>query len=309
MVSKVDKIWMDGEFVDWDDANVHILTHTLHYGVGAFEGIRSYARPGAASVIFRLEEHVQRLLDSLKIVMLESPFDKETLVRACRESLIINRLPEAYIRPLAYVGQGAMGLYAPDNPVRIAIVVWKWGAYLGDEALENGIRAKVSSFNRHFVNSSMVKGKIVGNYVNSILSKREAKASGYDEAIMLDTSGYVSEGSGENLFFVKDGIIKTPPYSSAILGGLTRDTAIRLARDLGYTVKPQTFTRDELWLADEVFMTGTAAEITPVVEIDNRTIGTGKPGPATKAVQERFFRMLRGQCLEYEDWMTPYMVE
>jgi branched-chain amino acid aminotransferase len=294
MVDKVEKIWMDGEFVNWDDANVHILTHTLHYGVGAFEGIRSYRRADGTSVIFRLEEHIQRLLDSLKIVMLESPFDRETLTRACREALLLNKLPEAYVRPLAYVGDGAMGLYAPNNPVRIAIIVWKWGAYLGDEALEKGIRAKVSSFNRHYVNSSMVKGKIVGHYVNSILAKREAKAAGYDEGIMLDTTGYVSEGSGENIFVVKDGRIKTPPYSSAILG---------------YDLKAQSFTRDEMWLADEVFMTGTAAEITPVVEIDNRKIGTGKPGPITKAVQQRFFQMVRGQCRDYEEWMTPYVIE
>jgi branched-chain amino acid aminotransferase len=309
MVDKVDKIWMNGKFVNWDEANVHILTHTLHYGVGAFEGIRSYARPDGSSVIFRLHEHVQRLLDTLKIVLLKPPFDKETLVEACRESLVINRLPEGYIRPLAYVAPGAMGLYAPDNPVHISVIVWKWGAYLGDGALQRGIRAKVSSFARHYVNSSMVKGKVVGYYVNSILSKREAKLAGYDEAIMLDTNGYVSEGSGENIFIVKNGVLKTPPYSSAILGGLTRDSAIRLARDLGFEVKPQIFTRDELWLADEVFLTGTAAEITPVVEVDNRTIGDGVPGPVTKAIQGRFFDMVRGKCLDYEDWMTPYKVE
>ncbi len=309
MVDKVDKVWMDGQFVDWDDAQVPILTHTLHYGVGAFEGIRSYERKDGSSVIFRLDEHIQRLLDTLKIAMLEPPFDKETLVRACRESLLVNRLPEAYIRPLAYVGDGAMGLYAPDNPVRVAIIVWKWGAYLGEDALQNGIRARVSSFNRHYVNSSMVKGKVVGYYVNSILAKREAKKAGYDEAIMLDTQGYVSEGSGENIFIVKNGVIKTPPYSSAILGGLTRDAAIRFARDMGYTVKPQIFTRDEMWLADEIFLTGTAAEVTPVVEVDDRTIGTGVPGPVTKAVQERFFKVVGGENLEYEQWMTPYRVE
>jgi branched-chain amino acid aminotransferase len=309
MVDKVEKIWMDGKFVNWDEANVHILTHTLHYGVGAFEGIRSYLRPDGTSVVFRLDEHIQRLLDSLKIVMLKSPFERETLVNACVESLRINRLPEGYVRPLAYVGDGAMGLYAPNNPVRVAVIVWKWGAYLGDEALNKGIRAKVSSFSRHYVNSSMVKGKVVGYYVNSILAKREAKIAGYDEGIMLDTAGYVSEGSGENIFIVKNGTIKTPPFSSAILGGLTRDSVIRLARDLGYRVKPQQFTRDEMWLADEVFMTGTAAEITPVVEIDNRTIGTGIPGPVTKAVQKRFFDVVRGNCRDYENWMTPYRVE
>jgi len=309
MVDKVDKIWMDGEFVDWDDATVHILTHTLHYGVGAFEGIRSYLRQDGTSVIFRLEDHIQRLFDSLKIAMLDPPFDKQTIIDACRECLVLNRLPEGYVRPLAYVGMGAMGLYAPDNPVRISIAVWKWGAYLGEDALEHGIRGRVSSFNRHHVNSSMLKGKIVGYYVNSILSKREAKMAGYDEAIMLDTNGYVSEGSGENIFIVKNGVIKTPPYSSAILGGLTRDSVIRLARDLGYRIKPQAFTRDEMWLADEVFMAGTAAEVTPVVEVDDRRIGDGVPGPVTKAIQNRFFDVLRGRCLDYEEWMTPYVVE
>ena len=305
MVDKVEKIWMDGEFVDWDAANVHILTHTLHYGVGAFEGIRSYRRADETSVVFRLEEHIQRLFDSLKIVMLDCPFSPEELVAACKDCLVLNRLAEGYVRPLAYVGDGAMGLYAPDNRVRVAVVAWKWGTYLGDGALQDGIRTKVSSFNRHFVNSSMVKGKIIGNYVNSILAKREVKAAGYDEAILLDTQGCVSEGSGENIFIVKDGCIKTPPYSSAILGGLTRDSVIRLV----YQLKPQSFTRDEMWLADEVFLTGTAAEVTPVVEIDNRAVGNGKPGPVTRAVQKRFFQMMRGECLEYEEWMTPYTLE
>jgi len=307
MVDRVDKIWMDGELVNWDDANVHILTHTLHYGVGAFEGIRSYRRTDGTSVVFRLDDHVSRLLDSCKIMGIECPFDEATILDACVDLLRVNGLEEAYIRPLIYVGDGAMGLYA-NNPIRLAIVVWRWGAYLGDEALANGIRCKVSSFTRHHVNSSMVKGKIIGHYVNSILAKREAKAAGYDEALLLDHQGYISEGSGENIFFVKKGMIQTPPYSSAILGGLTRDSVISIARDMGLRIKAQSFTRDELWLADEVFLTGTAAEVTPVVEIDNRAVGAGKPGEITQAVQQRFFEILRGENRDYEHWMTEYRI-
>lgn len=307
MVDRVDKIWMDGELVDWEDANVHILTHTLHYGLGAFEGIRSYLRADGSSGVFRLDDHIQRLQDSCRIMGLECPFDKTTIVEACVDLLRINGLDEAYIRPLIFVGDGAMGLYA-NNPVRLAIIVWHWGTYLGDDALANGIRTKVSSFIRHHVNSSMVKGKIVGNYVNSILAKREIKAAGYDEAILLDQQGYVSEGSGENIFLVKNGMTQTPPYSSAILGGLTRDSVITIARDMGLRVKAQSFTRDEMWLADEVFLTGTAAEVTPVVEIDNRPIGNGKPGEITLAIQKRFFEILRGESRDYENWMTEYRI-
>ena len=308
MVEKVSKIWMDGELVDWDDANVHILTHTLHYGVGAFEGIRSYRRTDGSSAIFRLDDHIRRLLDSAKIAGLTVPFTLETLSQACVDLLKINGLDEAYVRPLVYVGDGAMGLYATDNPIRLAIIVWKWGAYLGDDALANGIRTKVSSFTRHHVNSCMIKGKIIGHYVNSIMAKREAIAAGYDEAIMLDHQGYVSEGSGENIFLVKNGFVQTPPYSSAILGGLTRDSVIHIARDLGLRVKPQSFTRDEMWLADEIFLTGTAAEVTPVVEVDNRQVGDGKPGEITMAIQNRFFDMLRGENRDHEDWMTEYKI-
>ncbi|MBM4370610.1 MAG: branched-chain amino acid transaminase [Deltaproteobacteria bacterium] len=305
MVDRVEKIWMNGEMVRWEDANVHILTHTLHYGVGAFEGIRSYRRGDGTSVVFRLDDHIQRLADSCKIVGIEFPFPTDVVVRACVDLLKVNGLDEAYARPLVYLGDGAMGLYA-SNPSRLAIIVWRWGAYLGDAALASGIRCKVSSFTRHHVNSSMVKGKIVGHYVNSIMAKREAKAAGYDEALMLDHQGYVSEGSGENIFFVKHGMLQTPPFSSAILGGLTRDTVITIARDMGLRVKAQSFTRDELWLADEVFLTGTAAEVTPVVEVDNRRIGDGRPGEITRSIQKRFFEILRGENREYEHWMTEY---
>ena len=307
MVDRVDKIWMDGELVDWDKANVHILTHTLHYGLGAFEGIRSYRRADGSSGVFRLDDHIRRLEDSCRIMGIECPFDEATIVDACVDLLRVNGLEEGYIRPLIFMGDGAMGLYA-NNPIRLAIIVWRWGAYLGDEALANGIRTKISSFTRNHVNSNMVKGKIVGHYVNSIMAKREVKAAGYDEAILLDHQGYVSEGSGENIFFVKNGMIQTPPYSSAILGGLTRDSLITVARDMGLRVKAQSFTRDEMWLADEVFLTGTAAEVTPVVEIDNRPIGNGKPGEITLAIQKRFFEILRGESRDYENWMTEYRI-
>lgn len=309
MVQKVDKIWMHGEFIDWDQARVHILVHTLHYGVGVFEGIRAYKRQDGRSAVFRLDDHIQRLLDSAKIVRLNVPFDKETLMQACVKCLEINGLDEAYIRPLVYVADGAMGLYAPDNPVKVAIIVWRWGTYLGEGALTKGIRAKISSFARHHVNSTMVKAKIVGHYVNSILAKREAKAAGYDEAIMLDHNGYVSEGSGENAFIVKNGVVKTPPYSSPILAGITRDSIITLARDMGLAVVEQSFSRDEMWLADEMFLTGTAAEVTPVVEVDDRKIGHGKPGPITMMLQKRFFSILRGDDEGYEKWMTYYTAD
>lgn len=307
MVDRVEKIWMDGELVNWEDANVHILTHTLHYGVGAFEGIRSYLRSDGMSAVFRLEDHIQRLLDSCKIAGITCNYGLEEICQACVELLKINGLSEGYIRPLVYISDGAMGLYA-NNPTRLAIIVWKWGAYLGDDALNNGIRTKVSSFNRQHVNAAMAKGKIVGHYVNSILAKREAKAAGYDEAIMLDQQGYVSEGSGENVFLVKKGVLQTPPYSSAIIGGITRDSVITLARDMGLRVKAQSFTRDEMWLADEVFLTGTAAELTPVVEVDNRTIGSGKPGEISLAIQKEYFRVLRGERQGYDKWLTKYKI-
>lgn len=308
MVDKVDKIWMDGEFVDWDAANVHILTHTLHYGVGAFEGIRSYKRADGTSVVFRLREHVDRLFGSCHLVRMQLPFTKEQVVEACLQILALNGLEEGYVRPLAYIGMGKMGLYATDNPIHLAIVAWKWGAYLGEEGLTKGIRAKVSSFTRHAATSTMSKGKIVGHYVNSILAKREAMQDGYAEAIMLDRDGFVSEASGENIFLVKDGKVKTPPYGTSILGGITRDTALTLLGDLGVPVVEARFARDELYLADEVFFTGTAAEVTPVREIDNRCIGVGEPGPVTKRLQERFFDVVRGSDTSHLEWLAPYEV-
>src|SRR5689334_22125565 len=263
----VDKIWMDGHLVPFRDAQVHVLTHTLHYGVGAFEGIRCYKRADGRDAIFRLEEHIDRLFDSCHICTLDVPFTRKQIADACVETMRANKMTEAYLRPIIFLGDGALGLSSLDNPVRTIICVYEWGAYLGDEGLKQDIRAKVSSFTRGALNSTMSKDKICGQYVNSVLAKREAMKAGYDEAILLDAHGHVAEASGENIFIVKKGVIKTPPLSSPILAGITRDTVITLARELGYTVEEATFARDEMWLADEVFLCGTAAEITPVREI------------------------------------------
>ncbi|MDY6842922.1 MAG: branched-chain amino acid transaminase [Thermodesulfobacteriota bacterium] len=305
-VVKLSKIWMDGQLLDWDDANVHVLTHTLHYGVGVFEGIRSYRCSDGKSAIFKLEEHVKRLFESAHIAMIPVSYTEDQIADAIIETLKANNLREGYIRPLIYIGDGEMGLYVEDYPVRVSIAVWEWGAYLGEEGLKNGIRAKVSSFTRLNVNINMTKAKICGNYVNSILAKKEVKKNGYDEAIMLDSEGYVSEASGENIFIVKNNVIKTPPLTS-ILCGITRNVVLTLAHDLGKTRIEERFTRDELYTADEAFLTGTAAEITPIREVDDRTIGNGKPGPITKELQKRFFETIKGENERYKNWLTYYM--
>ena len=304
MVDKVKKIWMDGHFVDWDEANVHILTHSLHYGLAAFEGIRAYKRADGGTYVFRAREHIDRLFDSCKMCLLKPEFTREQIVGVCAETLRVNGMPEGYLRPMVYVGEGAMGIYAPGNPIRSAVIAWKWGAYLGEEALKNGIRAKVSSFARHHINISLSKAKMTGQYTNSVLAKREAKLGGYDEAILLDASGYVSEGSGENIFVVRKGVLYTPDLSCSILEGITRDTVITLAREMGLQVVETRLTRDQLWIADEVFFTGTAAEVTPVREIDNRTVGDGTAGPITKRIQARFFDVVRGNDTSHPEWLT-----
>jgi branched-chain amino acid aminotransferase len=296
------KIWMDGSFVDWADAKVHVLTHSLHYGLAAFEGLRCY-KGKSGSAIFKLHEHVDRLFESAHIGMMTIPYEKKQVAEAIVETVRINKLEACYIRPLVYIGYGAMGVYPGDNPIKLAIAAWKWGSYLGDEALANGMRACVSSFTRHHVNVSMTRGKISGYYVNSILAKREAKANGYDEAILLDPDGYVSEGTGENIFIVRKGRLKTTSLTS-ILEGITRNAVIELASEQGIVVLEERFTRDEMYIADEVFVTGTAAELTPVREIDSRRIGTGKPGPLTSALQKRFFAIVRGEDLSHESWLT-----
>jgi branched-chain amino acid aminotransferase len=304
MVDKVQKIWLDGEFVDWEKANVHILTHSLHYGLGAFEGIRAYQRADGQTYVFRLKEHVDRLFATCKLVLLQPRVSREQVFDACVETLRRNGMTSGYLRPIVFVGEGAMGIYAPDNPTRAAIIAWNWGAYLGDEALKTGIRAKISSFARHHINVSMAKGKIMGQYTNSMLAKREAKLGGYDEAILLDANGYVSEGSGENLFVVKNGTLLTPDLSSSILEGITRDTILTLAREAGVPVQEGRITRDQLWLADEAFLTGTAAEVTPLREVDNRAIGDGTVGPITKRLQEKFFAIVKGSDDSRPEWLT-----
>ena len=299
------KIWMDGVLVDGPEARVHILTHSLHYGLAVFEGIRAYHHGTGQGAVFRLPEHTARLFDSAHIMQMEIPFSRDEVNSAVVDTLRANGLTQGYIRPIAYIGAGEMGLFPGSNPVRLAIAAWDWGAYLGEEGLKRGIRIKVSSFIRHHVNSSMSKAKVAGNYVNSILSKREAVGAGFDEALMLDTEGYVSEGSGENVFVVKDGVLKTTPLTS-ILKGITRDSVMRIARDLGIPLREERFTRDEVYAADEAFFTGTAAEVTPIREVDGRTIGTGRPGPLTLKIQDAFFRAVRGETESYRGWLTPY---
>lgn len=303
MVQKVSKIWMDGKLIPWEEANVHILTHSLHYGLGAFEGIRCYLCQDGKSAVFRLREHVDRLFDSAQIGDIKIPYTKREISEACKETLRVNQLKEGYIRPIVFIGEGVMGVYPGDNPIRVAIITWSWGAYLGEEALEKGIRIKVSSFTRHHVNVMMTKAKICGNYVNSVLAKREVMKMGYDEALMLDTEGYVSEASGENIFMVKNGVLKTTPLTS-ILPGITRDSVIQIAKAKKITLLEERFTRDELYTAQEAFFTGTAAELTPIREVDDRIIGDGKPGPMTKEIQATFFDIVRGKNPEYREWLA-----
>ncbi len=296
-------IWFDGKFVPWDEANVHVLTHTLHYGLGVFEGIRCYRGDDGRSAIFRLRDHNRRLFDSARILGLEIPFSEQEIDDACVETVRRNGLEECYVRPLVFLGDGEMGL-AAENPVRVAIAAWRWGAYLGEKGLTEGIRAKTSSFHRFHSNTLMSKAKTVGNYVNSILASHEARASGFQEALMLDTEGFVAEGSGENVFVVRDGVVKTPGGHS-ILPGITRDAVIRLLRDRGIDVREERITRDEIYIADEAFLTGTAVEITPMRELDGRRVGKETPGPVTALLQKDFFDVVRGRSERYRSWLTP----
>jgi branched-chain amino acid aminotransferase len=303
MSIKTDKIWLDGKLIHWEDAKVHVLTHALHYGTAYFEGIRCYELADGRSAVFRLPEHMRRLADSGKILGFPLPYTEAQICQAALDVIRANNLKECYIRPLAFVGLGDLGLYAPNNPINVCIAVWPWGAYLGDEGLQKGIRAKISSYTRHHVNVMMTKSKASGNYINSVLAKHEVKKAGYDEAIMLDGEGYVSEASGENIFMVRDRTIKTTPLTS-ILPGITRDSIIRLARDKGYEVVEERFTRDELYTADEAFFTGTAAELTPIREVDDRQIGSGRRGSVTEDVQKTFFDVIKGKNPKYEKWLA-----
>jgi branched-chain amino acid aminotransferase len=298
------KIWKDGALIDWRDAKIHVLTHSLHYGMAVFEGVRAYETE-QGSAVFRLQEHTKRLFNSAKIFQMKVPFDMETIVEAQLEVLRANKLKSAYIRPLIWVGSEKLGISAKSNTIHVSIAAWSWGAYLGDDGLNKGIRVKTSSFSRHHVNVSMVRAKASGYYINSILANQEALTDGYDEALLLDTDGYVSEGSGENVFIVKNGKLYTPDLASC-LDGITRDAVVTMARDLGFEVSEKRITRDEMYCCDEAFFTGTAAEITPIRELDNRPIGDGKRGPITAQIQALFFDVVKGKQAKYKQWLTPY---
>jgi len=302
MADRDGKIWKDGELIDWRDANIHVLTHSLHYGMAVFEGVRAYKTP-TGTAIFRLREHTQRLFNSAKIFQIEVPFDLETVMDAQREVVRANNLEAGYIRPLIWLGSEKLGVSPKGNKVHVAIAAWPWGAYLGEDGISRGIRVKVSSFNRHHVNVSLVRAKASGYYINSILANQEALNDGYDEAVLLDTDGYVSEGSGENIFIVNNGKVYTPDLASC-LNGITRDALLTIARDLGITVIEKRITRDELYCADEAFFTGTAAEVTPIREVDNRQIGSGKRGPITEKLQSVFFDVVAGKAPKYQEWLT-----
>ncbi|MDP2211340.1 MAG: branched-chain amino acid transaminase [Candidatus Aquicultor sp.] len=299
-IEKVEKIWFNGEMVDWDKAQVHVLSHALHYGSGVFEGIRAY-ETSKGPAVFRLTEHIERLMDSSKIYLMPVPYGVEQLVEATKELVRVNNLKSCYIRPIIFRGYGEMGLNPLNSPVDVAIATWSWGTYLGEEGMKNGIKAMISSFRRIDPNSLPPAAKATGQYINSILAKLEAIYSNYEEAILLDSRGFVSEGTGENIFVVKNGVIHTPSTAASILEGITRDTVMELARDMGYEVLERDLVRSDLFLADEIFVTGTAAEITPIREVDKREIG--KPGPITIALQKKFFAVVKGEDEKYEHWL------
>ena len=303
MADRDGKIWKDGQLVDWRDATLHMLTHSLHYGMAVFEGIRAYNTVNGTA-IFRLKEHTQRLYNSAKIFQMNIPFDIETLIEAQKEVVRANKLESCYLRPLVWIGSEKMGVSARGNTIHVAIAAWPWGAYLGEEGLAKGIRVKTSSYTRHHVNVSMVRAKASGYYINSILANQEVTADGYDEALLLDTEGYVSEGAGENIFIVKAGKIYTPDLASC-LDGITRDSVLTMARDQGIEVIEKRITRDEIYCADEAFFTGTAAEVTPIRELDGRQIGAGSRGPVTEQLQSLFFDVASGKAAKYKHWLTP----
>lgn len=295
-------IWYDGELVPWREANTHVLTHTLHYGMGVFEGVRAYATD-RGTAIFRLQAHTERLFRSAHILGMPLSYSKAEINEACRQAVRTNNLASAYIRPMCFYGSEGMGLRADNLKVHTIVAAWEWGAYLGAENLERGIRIRTSSFSRHHVNVSMCKAKANGNYMNSMLALSDALRDGYDEAMLLDTEGYVAEGSGENIFIVRDGVLYTPDLTSA-LEGITRDTIIRFATTIGIPVREKRITRDEVYIADEAFFTGTAAEVTPIREVDGRTIGSGRRGPITERLQKLYFDQVQGRRDEYPDWLT-----
>ncbi|MEM3523004.1 MAG: branched-chain amino acid transaminase [Thermoproteota archaeon] len=303
-IKEVDKIWFNGRLVDWRDAKIHVLTHGLHYGTGVFEGIRAYETVNGTA-IFRLTDHLKRLYRSAKIYFMEIPFTLDELREACKAVVRENLLKSAYIRPIVFRGYGEMGLYPLNSSVDVAVAAWSWGTYLGDEGIRNGIRVKTSSFRRIDVNTIPAGVKATGQYINSVLAKVEAKMAGYDEAVMLDSRGMVSEGSGENVFMVRNNVVYTPSTSSGILEGITRDTVFHIVEDMGLKVVERDLTRVDFYYADEAFMTGTAAEVVPVVEMDNYKIGDGKPGPVTRRIQVEFYKIVRGESGKYLHWLEP----
>ena len=302
-IKKSELIWMDGQMVPWAEAKVHVLTHSLHYGVAVFEGIRCYPQPDGGGAIFRLQEHLKRLAESAHICMMELPYTQRQIGQACKDVLNANHMNEGYLRPIAYFSDGLMGVGAV-NPVKVAVATWYWGAYLGEEGLKKGIRVKISSYARMHPNSDPTRAKVAGHYLNSVLAKREALLAGYDEAVLLDQQGYVGEATGENLFLVKNGVLYTPPAEGGILEGITRASLLQIAQDQGIKVAEKTFSRDYLYCADEAFLCGTAAELTPVREVDDRKIGGGEMGPVTRSLQQTFFRAVRGLEPRYAEWLA-----
>jgi branched-chain amino acid aminotransferase len=303
MADRDGKIWMDGELVDWRDAKIHVLTHTLHYGCGAFEGVRAYNTAGGTA-IFRLQEHTDRLFNSAKILRMQLPFTKEQVNEAQKQVVRANKLESCYIRPLTWIGSQKLGVSPKGNQIHLMVAAWAWGAYLGEEGLQQGIRVKTSSYTRHHVNITMTQAKAVSNYSNSILANMEALDDGYDEALLLDSSGFVSEGAGENVFVIKDGVVYTPDLSAGALNGITRNTVMHICKDLGVELVQKRITRDEIYIADEAFFTGTAAEVTPIRELDRVQIGIGRRGPLTERIQNAFFDIVNGRNPKYAHWLT-----
>jgi branched-chain amino acid aminotransferase len=303
MADRDGKIWLDGELVDWRDAKIHVLSHTLHYGCGAFEGLRAY-KTANGTAIFRLREHTERLFNSAKILRMKIPFTPDHVMQAQREVVRQNKLESGYIRPLTWIGDEKLGVSPKGNKIHLMVAAWAWGAYLGEEGLKRGIRVKTSSYTRHHVNITMTQAKAVSNYTNSILANMEATDDGYDEAMLLDASGFVSEGAGENLFVIKDGRVFTPDLSAGALNGITRNTVFSICQDLGLEVKEKRITRDEVYIADEAFFTGTAAEVTPIRELDRVEIGAGSRGPITEKIQAAFFDIVNGRNPKYAEWLT-----
>jgi branched-chain amino acid aminotransferase len=301
-VEPVEKIWLDGKLVDWDDAKVHVLTHALHYGSGVFEGIRAYETPKGAG-IFRLTDHLRRLFRSASVYMMELPFSLDELVAAAKETVRVNRLTSCYVRPIAFHAYGEMGLNPLYAPISVAIAVWPWGSYLGDECLENGARLMISSWRRPDPNTLPTQAKATGQYINSGLAKVEAIKAGYDDALMMGPDGTVAEGTGENLFIVRDGVLLTPPESSGILLGVTRDSVIQIAKDAGYETVERKLLRPDIYTADEAFLTGTAAEVTPIREVDGRILASNGRGPITKEIQQTYFAAVAGEIDRYDSWV------